>query len=88
MIDRNRYHALFVATRIGCTLLYSLALVIATVKRVQFSPHRDDDAIESTLPPEGEKLVLERSWNAGEPDGGEDEKFMGGKRIFKGSNRV
>ena len=64
--------------------------MIATVKRVQFSPHRDDDhVIQSTLQPEVENLVLEESGNSGKGSGKEEEeRFMGGKSIFKGNNQV
>ena len=68
-LDRYRYHALFLGTRVGCTLLYTLALVIATVKRVEFIPHVDDDVIRSKLQPEVDELMLEENWNAGKESG-------------------
>ena len=87
-LDRYRYHALFLGTRVGCTLLYTLAFVIATVKRVEFSPLVDDDVIRSTLQPEVDELMLEENWNAGKGSGKEHEGgAMGGKNISRHPSR-
>ena len=89
LLDRYRYHALFLGTRVGCTLLFTLALVIATVKRVEFSPHVDDDVIRSMLKPEVDEMMLEENWYAGKGSGKEHEgKVMEGKNISKGNTQV
>ena len=89
LLDRYRYHALFLGTRVVCTLLFMLALVIATVKRVEFSPHVDDDVIRSMLKPEVDELMLEENWNAGKGSGKEHEgEIMEEKNISKGNNQV
>ena len=81
-LDRYRYHALFLGTRVGCTLLCTLALVIATVKRVEFSPLVDDDVIRSTLQPEVDELMLEENWNAGKGSGKEHEGGSYGREEY------
>ncbi|KAK7092008.1 solute carrier organic anion transporter family member 2A1-like [Littorina saxatilis] len=88
-VFRYRYHAIFFSTRIGCCLLYLTALLIAMYGRNKFAPQ--SDVIESTIAPEGEKLMLEKSLNGngtrtsnGTPEEEEDDDFFGGKNIYKG----
>ncbi|XP_076437791.1 solute carrier organic anion transporter family member 2A1-like [Babylonia areolata] len=86
---RYRYHFAFLGSRTLASLLYTLAMIIVVVRKVQFLPHRDHDVITDTLPAEAEAedLMLDtrkKGTVTGNGNSHDDFRVMGGGRIYKG----